>query len=181
MESCLSALVQCAEGIAYVGIFRLGVGGTQRDIPVDALMRHINRRELDGGFPSVGLLLTGIQSLARYTHRTWGGDDGEQWVGVLDVVIKRQIQTVAQRGDISSHVVVDGLLPCQIVVAQAVDDDTGTEYVGHQTVEHIGGIGLVGREVLVARITHRGTQLEHLENAVLLHPLFVVDIPTQTY
>ena len=53
---------------AAYGTLQEVFSGTQRDIPVDALMRHINRRELDGGFPSVGLLLTGIQSLARYTH-----------------------------------------------------------------------------------------------------------------
>lgn len=88
-------------------------------------------------------------------HKPGGGNDGEQWVGVLDVVIKRQIQTVAQRIDIGSYVVVDGLLPCQIVVAQAVDDDTGTEDIGHQTVEHIGGISLIGREVLVAGLPTR--------------------------
>ena len=93
------------------------MGGAHGDVPVDALVRHIDRRELDGGFPTIGLLLAGVQCLAGYTHGTWGGDDGEQRVGVLDVVIKSKVQTVAQGGDIGTHIVVDGLLPSQVVIA----------------------------------------------------------------
>ena len=71
------------------------MSGAHGDVPVDALVWHVDRRELNGGFPTVGFLLTGIQSLAGYAHRTWGRNDSEQWVCILDIVIKRQVQTVA--------------------------------------------------------------------------------------
>ena len=38
---------------------------------------------------------------------------------------------------------------------------------------------MVCREVLVTRVTHRGTKLQQLEEVALFKPFLVVDIPTQ--
>ena len=157
------------------------MSSAQRDVPVDALLWHVDRRELDSSFPSISLLLTSIKGFACYTHRTRGGDDSEQWVGILDEVIKSQVQTVAQSGDIGTKVVVDCLLPSQIVVAKAIDDNTSTEDVRHQAVEDVGGVSLVCREVLITRVTHRGTKLQQLEDVAIFKPFLVMDIPTQAH
>ncbi len=157
------------------------MGRAQRDVPVDALLGHVDWRELDGGFPTVGLLLAGVERLARHTHGARRGDDGEQRVGVLDIIVEREVEAVAQGGDVGTNVVVDGLLPCQLAVAKAADDDTRTKDVGHQAVEHVCGVSLVSREVLVARVAHRAAELQHLEDAIVAHPALVVDVPAQAH
>lgn len=174
-------VVERTERIADLGVLRLGVRAVQADVPVDAVVRPVDRRHLERQFDTVGLLLPGVHRHRRDAHRTGRGDDRQQGIGDLDVVVERDVDPVAPHGHVGSHVVVDRLLPGEVGISQLVQDHARAEDVGHPAVEGVGREGLVGGEILVAGITHRGAQLEQLEKLAVAKEPLVLNVPAHAH
>ena len=72
---------------------------------------------------------------------------------MFPIPVKGEIDPVLPECKVGTDIIVHGLLPSQICIAQGIQDDSRTEHIGHPAVELVGGESLICREILIARIS----------------------------
>lgn len=101
----------------------------------------------------------------------------QQLVGVLDVIVEREVPPSLEHGQVHTDVGREGALPRQVGVADGDGHGADALVVVILSLVLVRGHGLVRREAHVAGVAHAGTQLEQLHGDTL-HEALLVDVPS---
>ena len=124
---------------------------------------------------------TDVHRYRRYTSRCWLLYRDEFRVGLADVVVERERQTIVEHKCVQTEVVCLRALPLQVVVAPLRNHSCKTKRVGITGVVIINVVGKLSVDILVAWITECITQLEVAHILVALEEVLVMDVPCHTY
>ena len=124
---------------------------------------------------------TDVHRYRRYTCRCRLLYRDEFRIGLADVVVESERQTIVEHKCVQTEVVCLRTLPLQVVVAPLRNHGCKTKRVWITGVVIVNVVGKLGVNVLVARITECIAQLEVADKLVALEEVLVVDIPCHTY
>ena len=124
---------------------------------------------------------TDVHRYRRYTCRCRLLYRDEFRVGLADVVVERERQTIVEHKCVQTEVVCLRALPLQVVVAPLRNHSCKTKRVGITGVVIVNIVGKLSVDILVAWITECITHLEVAHILVALEEVLVMDIPCHTY
>ena len=119
----------------------------------------------------------GIQTRGggRSRHR----DRNQQGVCILEIIIKRETDSVVEHRQVDTDVFILRSLPFQVLISIFLDQSTGSEHILQFHVVHVRLLGYIGIKILVPGITDGSPDLQIIHPAQLFHKLFVVNVPSQ--
>ena len=103
----------------------------------------------------------------------------QQVVGVLDIIVCREVEPATESGEIDTDVRAQGAFPLQVGIADGHRYSTGALTVIVRAVIAVSGQRLIGVEIDIAQISYAGTKLQQLDRQAL-HELLIVQVPSST-
>ena len=172
---CVLVVVEAAEGIADVGDLVDIMRDAAREAHVG--LSFLEEAPVQRGLDAAVLHIAQVLHVSVETCRRGDGHGDEGIVGAAVVVVEAHIQAFPQP-EVETHGEVARLLPLQVGVRHPHEVGTGDVAVDDVVVELIRSLGLIGREVLVAREAIGHAELTQRQPRGLLHEVLLMEVPT---
>ena len=137
----------------------------------------LQHREIQHCRDTLGHLFTQVHRSRTRSRGCRQLHEHKQRVGILDKIIHRQFQTSIQKLHINTEILVDRLLPFQIIISP-----TGNHRAQPKRVRITRRVPVhvhrdISIEILVSRVTYRKTQFQEIQPIHALEKSLVMHVP----